>query len=373
MPARYRLAGHRAGDLTISRQQTFSGTKEPHAAVRIDAGALAVYMATAIEGFAGPLAISQFKGGQSNPTYRLDAASGTYVLRRKPPGKLLASAHAVEREFKVISALHKAGFAVPRPYVLCEDESVAGTVFYIMGYCKGRVFWEPHMPSLSASARAAVFDQLNTTIARLHAFDHTALGLADFGRPQGYVARQIARWSAQYKASETVKITAMDKLMDWLPDAAPDNSEVCLVHGDFRLDNCIVHAGKPEIIAVLDWELSTIGDPLADFTYHLMQWRMPQSTGGAGVGTLAGHEHDAPGVPLLEDYVADYCARTGRTGIGNLDIYMAYNFFRLAAIYQGIAGRVRDGTAASPQAGQIADLVQPMAAVAWDYAGKAGA
>ncbi|MDH3741572.1 MAG: phosphotransferase family protein [Hyphomicrobiales bacterium] len=357
----------------IDRQTAFSGTSDVRQGHEFDIGALEAYLAEQIDGFCGPLSVEQFKGGQSNPTYKLSSPSGRYVLRRKPPGKLLPSAHAVDREYRVISALHPIGFPVARPYLLCEDDGVIGTSFYVMGFADGRVFWNPYVPDVEETERAGIYDAMNQTIARLHMVDVEAVGLADFGKPQGYVARQVARWSKQYQASETEKIGEMDRLMDWLPDAAPETDEVALVHGDFRLDNCIVAHDAPRILAVLDWELSTLGDPLADFTYHLMQWMMPPSETGAGVGSLVEHLGTTPGLPALEDYVAAYCERTGRSGISNLDNYMAYNFFRLAAIFQGIVGRVRDGTAASPNAAAIANLVQPMSKVAWDFALKAGA
>jgi len=341
-------------------------------AADIAAAPLATYLSSHLEGFAGPLAVSRFKGGQSNPTYQLTTPDRAYVLRRKPFGRLLPSAHAVDREYRVTAALAEAGFPVAGPLHLCTDESVIGAPFYVMEHIAGRVFWEPHAPGLSASERALLFDSLNATIARLHGIDAAAAGLADFGRPKGYVVRQIKRWSEQYKASETEPVAEMNRLMDWLPGACPPDSGAAIVHGDFRLDNCIVHPGEPRVIAVLDWELSTLGDPLADFTYHLMQWFMPRSDTGAGVGSLIGHEAD-PGMPKLESYIADYCARTGRTALPDLDIYLAYNFFRLAAIFQGILGRVRDGTAASADAAAMARQVRPLAETAWHFARKAGA
>jgi aminoglycoside phosphotransferase (APT) family kinase protein len=358
--------------MAFDRQGEFSGLRPIDEAGRIDLAALEAYMAEHVEGFVEPLEAAQFKGGQSNPTYRLASPSGAYVLRRKPPGRLLPSAHAVDREFRVISALHPLGFPVARPHVLCEDDSVIGTAFYIMDFVPGRVIWEPHVPGVAGDERAAIFEALNTTIAALHEVDYAAAGLADFGRPQGYVARQVRRWSEQYRASATEDIAEMDRLMAWLPDAAPDSGQHGIVHGDFRLDNCIVHEAESRIMAVLDWELATLGDPIADFTYHLMQWRMPPSRGQGGVGSLIGHE-DEPGLPRLEDYVARYCERRDLPGIPDLEVYLAYNFFRLAAIFQGIVGRVRDGTATNPNAIFMADQVRPMAEIAWEYARKAGA
>jgi len=354
--------------MRIDRQQAFSGTTTAD----IDAGALETYLAGHIDGFAGPLSLARFKGGQSNPTYKLSTPGAAYVLRRKPFGKLLPSAHAIEREYRVTAALGQAGFPVARPLHLCTEESVIGAAFYVMDHAEGRVFWEPHAPGLSGHERAALFDSLNETIARLHGFDPAQLGLSDFGKPQGYVARQIKRWSEQYRASETETIPEMDRLIAWLPGVCPADSGAAVVHGDFRLDNCIVHPTEPRVIAVLDWELSTIGDPLADFTYHLMQWFMPVSETGAGVGSLLGHEQDA-GVPPVEAYIAEYCRRSGRSGIPNLSVYMAYNFFRLAAILQGILGRVRDGTAANADAAAMARQVRPLAETAWRFAKEAGA
>ena len=355
------------------RQAQYSGTEKVTSALAFDEDALAGYLKTHLDGYAGPLTVSRFRGGQSNPTYRLDTPGRSYVLRRKPPGKLLASAHAIDREFKVISALAPTGFPVPQPFLLCMDETLIGTPFYVMEMVAGTVFWEPHIPAVTPSQRAAIFDQLNETLACLHSLDVDALGLAGFGKPQGYVARQISRWSKQYKASQTSKIPEMDRLMDWLPDAAPSSGDVALVHGDFRLDNCVIDTATWRIAAVLDWELSTLGDPVADFTYHLMQWQMPKSRSGVGVGTLKGREKQAPGIPAMEDYTAAYCARTQRKSIADLEIWLAYNFFRMAAIYQGIVGRVRAGTASNANAAKLEELVEPMAKVAWDYAKRAGA
>lgn len=351
----------------IDRQSAFTGTIPAD----IPVAALEDYLAKRLEHFAGPLSLSRFKGGQSNPTYRLTTPSREYVLRRKPFGPLLPSAHAIEREFRVTLALHGTGFPLARPRLLCVNDSIIGSAFYVMDYVEGRVFWEPHAPGLRSSHRAAIFESMNETIARLHLLDPTKLGLADFGRGENYLPRQIKRWSEQYQASKTENLQAMDQLMRWLPGACPANSSSSLIHGDFRLDNCIIHPTEPRIVAVLDWELSTIGDPVADFTYHLMQWFMPVSDTGAGVGSLIGHETD-PGVPPLQDYIDSYCQATGRM-IPNLNFYLAYNFFRLAAILQGILGRVRDGTAANADAAAMARQVGPLAETAWEFARKAGA
>jgi len=358
---------------TIDRQNEFSGTREVADQHRFDTDRLGDYMAGHVEGFADLLDVVQFKGGQSNPTYLITAKSGRYVMRRKPPGKLLPSAHAVDREYRVISALHAAGFPVARPHVLCEDTDVIGTMFYIMDFVDGRVFWEPHIPDLAPEERGAIYDAMNAAIAKLHSIDPVAAGLGDFGKPAGYVARQIKRWSGQYESSATGTVAEMERLMAWLPDACPADSGSAIVHGDFRLDNIIVDHEKPVLRAVLDWELSTLGDPLGDFTYHIMQWKMPPSKTGAGVGSLVGHDLAALGIPSMEDYVARYCERTGRPGIDNLDFYLAYNFFRLAAILQGIVGRVRDGTAANPHAAAMEQMVRPLAETAWGYAREAGA
>ncbi len=318
------------------------------------------------------MTVRQFKGGQSNPTYLLESPSGKYVMRRKPPGKLLKSAHAVDREFRVISALYAADFPVPRPYVLCDDDEIVGTMFFIMEHVDGRIFWELDLPGMEPSQRAAIYDDVGRTIARLHNFDHERLGLADYGKPGNYFARQISRWSKQYYASETEKIEAMDKLIAWLPENIPEDESVSVVHGDYRLDNLIVHATEPRVIAVLDWELSTIGHPLGDFTYHLMAWQTPEI--GIGSSGLLGKDLQALGIPTEDEYVTAYCERTGRTGgIGDRDYYAAYNFFRIAAILQGVAGRVRDGTAASAHAERAAKAVIPLIDIAWSYARRAGA
>ena len=320
-------------------------------------------MQSHVESFHGPLEVREFRGGQSNPTYLLEAGSGRYVLRRKPPGKLLKSAHAVDREFRIISALYGADFPVPRPYALCEDDEVIGTMFYIMEFVDGRIFWDLDLPGCDPDERAAIYDSANATIARLHAFDYEALGLGDFGKPGNYFARQISRWTKQYQASEIDRIESMNALIEWLPENIPADDSASIVHGDFRLDNMVVHPGEPRVIAVLDWELSTIGHPLGDFTYHLLPWIMPQI--GIGSAGLHGKDLAALGIPSEDEYIARYCERTGRDGIGDRDFYAAYNLFRLAAILQGIAGRVRDGTAASAHAADAARAVRPLADLGW--------
>lgn len=352
----------------LNRQEAFSGT-QPASDI---SDRLVPYLSVHVPGFRAPARVEQFKGGQSNPTYLISAASGRYVMRRKPSGKLLPSAHAIDREYRVTLALAGQGFPVARPVHYCADDSIIGTAFFVMEHVAGRVFWEPWAPGLAGEERARLFGSLNRTIARLHGIDPDAAGLADFGKPQGYVARQIKRWSEQYRASATEKIAEMDQLMAWLPGACPAQARTAIVHGDFRLDNCIIAADAPEVAAVLDWELATLGDPLADYTYHLMMWFMPRSERGAGVGSLLGHERD-PGIPAIEAYIEEYCTFTGRDGVPDLNVYLAYNFFRIGAILQGIVGRVRDGTAANRNALLMANEVRPLAETAWHFARKAGA
>jgi aminoglycoside phosphotransferase (APT) family kinase protein len=351
------------------RQSTFSGTKEVAERLRFDVGRLEAYLREHVKGFAGPLTVSQFKGGQSNPTYFLETPQRRYVLRRKPPGKLLPSAHAVDREYRVIAALHPQGFPVAEPVLYCADESVVGTAFFVMSHVEGRVIWEPQMPASNPTERTQVYDAMNTTLAQLHSFEPAAIGLADYGRAENYVARQVDRWSKQYRASETEKIEDMDRLIAWLPAHLPPPQPARLVHGDYRLDNIILAPNEPRIAAVLDWELSTLGDPLADFTYHLMQWSMPPSE--ANTGSLVGADLAALGIPPLEQYVGAYVARTGLDPRPHMAVYSAYNFFRIAAILQGIVGRVRDGTATSAHAAARAEMVRPLAARAWAFASEA--
>jgi len=358
---------------SIDRQHAFTGTKEAAPALQLDAARLENYLKANVKDFVGPLTVKQFKGGQSNPTYLLETPARRYVLRRKPPGKLLPSAHAVDREFRVIRALHAQGFPVAEPLVYCADESVAGTPFYVMSFVDGRVFWEPQMPGSNPAERTAVYESMNETIARLHGFDPAQIGLGDFGRGENYVARQVERWSKQYRASETEKIDAMERLIAWLPEHIPPGGPARLVHGDYRLDNLIVAATAPKVVAVLDWELSTLGDPLADFTYHLMAWHMPHSESAAGTASLVGHDLKALGIPPMADYVDAYVAQTGLDPRPHLSVYLAYNFFRIAAILQGIIGRVRDGTATSEFAPAKAEMIRPLAEKAWEFARQGGA
>jgi aminoglycoside phosphotransferase (APT) family kinase protein len=336
----------------------FIGTKPVEERHRIDAGALGKFLGFTIA------AVEQFKGGQSNPTYRIGAADGRrFVLRRKPPGKLLPSAHAVDREYRVIQALHPTGFPVARPQVLCEDETVIGTAFYVMDFVEGRVLWDQALPGMSKAERGAIWDELNRVIAWLHTIDYRAVGLETFGKPGNYIARQVARWTTQYRASETERMEAMDNLIAWLPKNIPPETGTRIVHGDFRLDNTIFHPTEPRILAVLDWELSTLGDPLADFAYHCMSWHIPPGQ-FRGIGGL---DLQALGIPSEREYIARYCQRTGRDGIdpAHWDFYMAYNLFRIAAILQGIRKRVVDGTAASAHARDAGERARPMAELGW--------
>ena len=348
------------------RQATFSGTKEVAERLRFDPARLEAYLHEHLKGFAGPMTVSQFKGGQSNPTYLVETPQRSYVLRRKPPGKLLPSAHAVDREYRVIAALGAQNFPVAEAVLYCADESIVGTAFFLMSHVDGRVIWEPQMPASNPTERAQVYDAMNSTLARLHSFEPAAIGLGDYGRGENYVARQVERWSKQYRASETEKIEDMERLIAWLPAHLPPPQPSRLVHGDYRLDNIILAPTEPRIAAVLDWELSTLGDPLADFSYHLMQWSMPPSE--AGTGSLAGADLARLGIPSIDAYVDMYVARTGLDPRPHLATYSAYNFFRIAAILQGIVGRVRDGTATSAHAAARAELVRPLAVKAWEFA-----
>ncbi len=353
-----------------SAQELNSGTKPVDERHSIDEAALERWLKANVEGYAGPLEVRQFKGGQSNPTYQLVTPGRKYVLRRKPPGKLLPSAHAVDREFKVISALGKTGFPVAKAYALCEDEGVIGTMFYVMDMVEGRILWDGTLPEYSPPQRRAIYEAEIETLARLHNTDYQAIGLGDYGKPGNYFTRQIDRWTKQYKASETTSIKAMDQLMEWLPATAPSDDATSIVHGDYRIDNMILHPSEPKVIAVLDWELSTLGNPLADFSYFLMSWVMPGEQRG-GLAEIA--DLPAYGIPTVQEAVDQYCKLTGRDGLPELDWYFAYNLFRLAGICQGIVGRVRDGTAASAHAQLMEARVPLLAAGAWGFAQKAGA
>jgi aminoglycoside phosphotransferase (APT) family kinase protein len=343
--------------------EQFTGTKPVEERHRIDAVSLEKFLGFSIA------QVEQFKGGQSNPTYRLTAGDGKkYALRRKPPGKLLPSAHAVDREFKVISALHRTGFPVAKPLVLCEDEAVIGTAFYVMDCVEGRVLWDQALPGMARQERAAIWDELNRVISLLHTIDYKAIGLEGFGKPGAYIERQVGRWTKQYQASETQKIEAMDSLIAWLPKNIPPETGTTVVHGDYRLDNTIFHPTEPRILAVLDWELSTLGDPLADFAYHCMSWHIPPGQ-FRGIGGL---DLDQLGIPAEAQYLETYLKRTGRGAIDRThwDFYMAYNLFRIAAILQGIAKRVVDGTAASAHARDAGARAPMMAQLGWQQVEK---
>jgi aminoglycoside phosphotransferase (APT) family kinase protein len=347
----------------VKKDEEFSGTKPVEERHRIDEISLDGWMRGHVEGYRGPLTVLQFKGGQSNPTYRLDTPARSYVMRRKPFGKLLPSAHAVDREFRVIAALSKQGFPVARAYALCTDETVIGAAFYILSMEEGRVFWDPELPGEPLEARRQIFTSKIETLAKLHSYDPQAIGLGDFGKPGNYFARQVDRWTKQYRASETQHIPEVERLIEWLPRTVPEQQRISIVHGDYRLDNMIFHATEPRVIAVLDWELSTLGDPMADFTYLLMQWTMPG---------LVNADLTALNIPSMDQAAQIYCKATG-SAVPDLNWYFSYNLFRLAGITQGIAGRIRDGTAASAKAMESAKRTVPLAKASWDYAQKAGA
>lgn len=340
-------------------------THEFRRGLEFDVTALERHLAAHLPGFHGPLRVTQFPGGQSNPTYRLESPSASYVLRRKPPGALLPSAHAIEREFRVMHALAtQTQFPVAEPLLLCEDVEVTGTAFYVMQYLDGRVYWDPCLPELPREERRPVFAAMVQTLAQLHSIDYRQIGLEDFGRPEGYVARQIARWSKQYAvdAQTAGAVPDMERLIDWLPRHAPATEPApTLLHGDFRLDNLMFDRHAPRVIGVLDWELSTIGDPLADFAYNLMIYRIDSG----GVRGLGGVDLTALGLPDEREYIEAYCAHRGLTALPNLPYYLTYCLFRLTGICHGIAGRVQRGTAVSPQAKLYAAQVGPLSALAW--------
>jgi len=347
----------------MSDYSEFQGTMPVTDRASFDVDALERYLRAHVEGFSGRLQVEQFKGGQSNPTFKLTAGGTSYVLRRKPPGKLLPSAHAVDREYRVITALADSDVPVARTYCLCEDESVIGSMFYVMECVQGRVLWDPSLPGMSPSERGAMCDEMNRVIAALHRVDYVALGLADYGKPGNYLARQIDRWSKQYRASETETIDAMDRLIEWLPEHVPPGDESAIVHGDYRLDNMIFHPNESRILAVLDWELSTLGHPMADFSYHMMTWRLaPEEFRG-----LRGVDLAARGIPDETAYRDRYLARTGRGPVDpdQWDFYMAFNLFRMAGILQGIMARALQGNASSDRALDAGRRARPMAELGW--------
>ena len=336
---------------------------------RLDTGRLEQWMAANIAGFSGPLTLAKFRGGQSNPTYRVDTPGGAYVLRRQPFGPLLPSAHAVDREYRVIAALHPTGFPVARPYGLCTDPAVIGSMFYVMGLAEGRNLWDGSLPGCAPDERRGLYNAMIDTLARLHAITPDSVGLGDYGRPGNYFERQVARWTKQYRASETETVPEVDRLIAWLPITVPPQDRVSIVHGDYRLDNLIFAAGEPRVVAVLDWELSTLGDPLADFSYLLMNW-VTEPEGRSGI---AGLDLPALGIPTLEEAADRYCAATGRSGMPDLNWYFSYNLFRLTGIVQGIRKRIVDGNASSAEAEATAARLPALARAAWHFAERAGA
>ncbi len=325
---------------------------------------LPAWMQAHVPGYHGTLSAELIKGGQSNPTYRLASDSGRYVLRRKPMGELLPSAHAVDREYRVMAALAGSPVPVPRVHGYCADDAVIGSAFYVMDFVEGRVLWDPRLPELGRADRGLVFDSMNQTIAALHAIDPAAVGLGDYGRPSRFVARQIDRWTKQYRASATGLLPSMEALIAWLPEHLPPEQPPRIIHGDYRLDNLILHPAEPRVAAVLDWELSTLGDPLADFANHVMIWRIvPELFRG-----LEGVDLTALNIPSETEYAASYCQRTGRNRIGHWEFYLSFGMFRLAAIVQGIAKRALDGTAAHPEAAAVGAMAGPLADRAWALA-----
>lgn len=356
-------------DIDQDAQAAFGGTREVDPRHALDIPSLEAWLVGHVEGYAGPLTIRQFKGGQSNPTYELTTPGAAYVLRRKPPGQLLASAHAMDREFRVISALGAQGFPVARAFALCEDDGVIGSMFYVMEKVEGRVLWDLKLPGLEPGERRAIYNAQIDTLAALHAFDPEKIGLGDYGRPGNYFARQVGRWTKQYGASQTHSIPDMDRLINFLPQSLPPEVAPRVVHGDFRLDNLMIDNESPRVKAVLDWELSTLGDPMADFSYLLIGWVLP-ATQKNGIN---GADLEALGIPSIEETVERYALKAGVERPTNLDWLMAYNLFRLAAICQGIGGRIRDGTASSAHAVSMAAQVEPLSEAAWGFAKKAGA
>ncbi len=352
----------------INADEAFVGTVEPEGADRLDEARLAEWMQANVVGFKGPLHLTKFKGGQSNPTYKIEAASGNYVLRRKPFGPLLPSAHAVDREYKVQNALNKAGFPAARQFGLCTDDSVVGSWFYIMDMVDGKTIWDGAMPGAAPAYRRDTYFAMIDTLAALHNVDVAAVGLADYGKPGNYFGRQVDRWTKQYKLSETEHMPDMERLIEWLPQTLPEQTRTSVVHGDYRIDNMIWAKDSPEVLAVLDWELSTLGDPLGDFSYVCMAW-VTENGGRSGVQDL---DRKALGIPELEEVVERYCAATGRTSLPDMNWLFAYNCFRLAGILQGIKKRVIDGTASSAHAKAQSERVQPLVDRATEFAKRAG-
>lgn len=339
-------------------------------AADFDTSKLLQWMESNVENFKGPLTLKKFPGGQSNPTFQVSTPTRQYVLRRKPPGKLLPGAHAVEREYRIMSALEPLGFPVPHCHALCEETEVVGTPFFIMEKVEGRIFWDPTLPEVAKAQRVLCYESMGGVIAELHGIDYDAAGLSDFGKPGNYFARQISRWSKQYIQDEMVaSVPSLDRLCEWLPKNIPDGDESSIVHGDFRCDNIIFHPTEPRVIAVLDWELSTLGHPLADFANHLMSYRTPA---GLPAG-MHGADPQQLGLPTEDEYVRRYCNQTQRDSIENLDFYIAFSMWRLAVIIYGIKGRLLRGNASSKSASDIVSHMETLADCAWQEALKAGA
>ena len=343
-----------------------TGTTAVREGYAFDEAALADWLHSNVESFAGPLSVEQFKGGQSNPTYKLVTPSRSYVLRRKPPGQLIKGAHAVEREARVLTALHAVGFPVAKVHGLCTDDAIIGTWFYVMEMVEGRIFWDATVSEVSKAERGAIYDAMNATIAQLHSYVPEEIGLGDYGKPGNYFDRQVSRWSKQYREDEAAgRDPSMDAVIEWLEANMPeDDGASSVIHGDFRIDNMIFAPDEPRVLAVLDWELSTLGHPLADFAYHAMMYHMPPHI----VAGLGGVDVVALGIPGEEEYVAAYCRRTGRSGMPDYRYYLAFNFFRLAAIFHGIKGRVIRGTASNAQARERAEAFPELARLAMEMA-----
>lgn len=335
----------------------------------LDVAKLTAWLEANVAGFEGPISYAKFPGGQSNPTYRIDSASGAYVLRRKPFGPLLPSAHAVDREYRLIAGLHPTGFPVPRPYGLCEDEGVVGSAFYVMELVPGATYWDGALPDKTPEQRTNIYHEICDRLAQLHNTDYAAAGLSDYGKPGSYFERQVGRWTKQYRLAQTDDLAEVERLIEWLPRTLPQQTRTSIVHGDYRIDNLIFDAEMPRVKAVLDWELSTLGDPMADLSYLLMNWFTP-ANGGAGIEGLAGGES---GIPTVDAMVERYCAATGRDGIPDLNWYFAFGQFRLMSIVQGIKKRLIDGNASNAQAEETAKRVPGLAASAWHFALLAGA
>ena len=354
---------------SLKERVSKKGTIETPDRLKFDEGRLDAYLASQIGDYAGPLEVKKFAGGESNPTYLLITPGRKYVLRRKPPGKLLPSAHAVDREHRVMTAVGKAGFPAPKTYLLCEDESIIGTMFFVMDFVEGRIFWDQVINDVPRSERRSYFLGALDNLAHLHSCNPDEIGLGDYGKPGNYFERQLGRWSKQYKAAETESHENMNRLMDWLPGAIPPGDDVSIVHGDYKIDNMVFHPEEPKVIATLDWELSTLGHPLADLSYFLMPWGLPQIT-GYGYSDVDLAEMN---IPSLEETIAHYSDKTGRSGLTDMNFYMAYNMFRFAAIIQGVYKRGLDGNSSSQTATEAGAAVPLLAHIGWDFAKKAGA